>query len=39
LAFALNFGSFRRINFTLRPLLSQTWSHSSTKPLEWVRAK
>ena len=39
LARVLSFGPFRRINFTTRPLLSQTRSHSSTKPLEWIRAK
>jgi hypothetical protein len=35
----LSFGSFRRINFTIRPLLSQARTHSSANPLEWIRAK
>ena len=39
LACVLSFGPFRRINFTTRPLLSQTRTHSSTNPIEWVRTK
>lgn len=39
LACVLSFCPVRRINFTIRPLLSQTRSHGRTKPLERVRAK
>jgi hypothetical protein len=39
LAVVLCFGSFRGIYFTIRPLLSYTWTHRSPKPFEWVCAK